>query len=140
MKILSPVADMNVPLAAIAAHKREKRRFIEDCRRERVMLENPNTPRKSAWKVEGKDAPPSPAWTFERGEDGLVTLARQERPRIDSIDSEAKFIGRRYLLEMHDACFVGGELVPAGAKVDAFADAAFSLNNLRGKIILEYKI
>jgi hypothetical protein len=133
----SILADVNVPLADIAATRKREREFREDMRRHRVELANPNTPRKSPWKIKGVDQPLPPAWQFERDKDGTVIRAKQMRPQANGIDTEPAHLGRRFLLEITEQCIVGGEHIPAGARVDCLADAAFSLHGFRGKIVEE---
>lgn len=127
-----------------AAHRRAMshrvREEVEDHRRRRVQVGDPNAKRVPAWKVRDANKPLPPEWEFTRDKDGKVTLAKQMRKHPNSMDLDPRFLGRRYVSEITgDPCAIGGQHCEKGCKVDSYADAALGIHGTRGRILEEYQ-
>lgn len=114
------------------------REDIADYRRSQIKSIDPNRKTPKDWKVRD-EKPVGPGWEFERDEEGKVSLARQLRTTPNSMDLDARYLGKRFVCEITGAsCLVGGEHVEKGCRLDCFADAALAIHRTTGWIIEEY--
>lgn len=130
--------DVDFSFQKAGDHRRQVAEFKEDIRRHRIQISDPNAPAKKPWKV--NESAPGPSWEFTRDKTGKITAAKQLRPRPNSMDTEPKTAGIRYICKIEgDPISIGGQPIESGCEVNCFADCAFSLHNVRGKIIEEYR-
>ena len=116
--------------------KDHHRKMVEDTRRHRIQLEEVS--KKAPWKITKGDQ--GPMWEFHRDNTGKITLAKQLRPHPGSMDENPQHRGKRFVVVIEGqnaSCCIGGEGVEAGCRVESFADAAYSLHGIRGRIIEE---
>lgn len=134
----SPIADPDIPLAEIPKARARRNAFIEECRRYQVAVSDPNKPRKAPWKVR-EGGPLPPAWEFERDKAGKITMARQLRRQVNTMDTDAKFSNRKFVCMIEgEPCLIGGEHVEHGCRVECYGEAALGIHGTRGRIIEEF--
>jgi hypothetical protein len=135
----SVIADPNVPLVGIAAARKRRNEYIEDCRRYQIQARDPNAKRRAPWKIREETGPPPPEWEFERDKSGKVLVARQLRRHPNSMDLDTRYLQKRYIAIIEgEPCLIGGEHVEHGCRVECYAECALNVHNVRGRIIEEY--
>ena len=132
-------SDPDFSLVKGSPARRHDERVREQCKaHQRARVSLPTGKSSKPWKVTGEDAPKAPLWRAERDGTGKVISMTQLRRDAQNMDADHRFTGRRYKCEISRACCVGGEPLEPGAMIDCYADAAFSVHGVCGRITEEY--
>ena len=127
--------DPNFSFEANREHKKGLKRFQDE--RRAVAQAIADRPSKPKWKNSDKNAAEKPLWQIvKRAKDGTITAMKFTGPAKDIC---GKHGGRRFRLEITDACAIAGHHVEPGCELrDLSANEAFQLHGLRGEIVEEY--